>query len=293
MLSSNGESYNESFCLAEIHKAATTADRIARVPIAAVNNWADRAALALTHAQEPSVAIVSLCEQARSSRHHRHWRVLHAGASMHRGNVLAADADQAAALTQLVCDATARMIDDGDVEAFPHVNLGGPEHATRVESQASREAGPATIAPSRRARANPMLRAPEPRPPEEHVLEQGVRCGGRLALVVQRRRALEWSGIDAIHLRIASMQLARTVQAIFGVSLNSPWLTARETEVLDLLGTGHTEQEIAQRLHRSRFTVHDHVKNLYRKLYVANRAELVRLAVGAGVNRSPAVREIA
>ena len=56
------------------------------------------------------------------------------------------------------------------------------------------------------------------------------------------------------------------------------WLTQREAEILALLAEGLSVNQIAERLGRSPYTVHDHVKSLHRKLGVRRRAALVRRA---------------
>ena len=53
----------------------------------------------------------------------------------------------------------------------------------------------------------------------------------------------------------------------------APALTARETEVLRLIGRGLTLAEAASVLTLSRQTVATHVKNIYRKLGITSRAE--------------------
>lgn len=65
-------------------------------------------------------------------------------------------------------------------------------------------------------------------------------------------------------------------------------LTAREREVLDLLASGATNPEIADRLFLSRKTVERHVSNVLAKVGVRNRAELagrVRTAPNEGAPR--------
>jgi len=52
-------------------------------------------------------------------------------------------------------------------------------------------------------------------------------------------------------------------------------LTNRESEVLNLLSNGSTNNMIAQRLFISPNTVKTHVRNIYEKLNVKNRTEAV------------------
>jgi DNA-binding NarL/FixJ family response regulator len=59
-------------------------------------------------------------------------------------------------------------------------------------------------------------------------------------------------------------------------------LSDREREVLDLIGRGATNREIASRLFLSPHTVKDHTSSLYRKLGVRNRAEAARRAEQLG-----------
>lgn len=57
---------------------------------------------------------------------------------------------------------------------------------------------------------------------------------------------------------------------------DAPVLTARERDVLRLLGSGATNREIAAELFLSPHTIKEHTSALYRKLAVRNRAEAVR-----------------
>lgn len=60
-------------------------------------------------------------------------------------------------------------------------------------------------------------------------------------------------------------------------------LSAREREVLQLIGSGATNREIAEKLHLSPHTIKEHTSALYRKLEVRNRAEAVQRAQRLGL----------
>jgi DNA-binding NarL/FixJ family response regulator len=63
-------------------------------------------------------------------------------------------------------------------------------------------------------------------------------------------------------------------------------LTAREREVIELVSSGATNQEIANALVISESTVKSHVKHILRKLGAANRAEAVSRHLGMADDRS-------
>jgi DNA-binding NarL/FixJ family response regulator len=60
-------------------------------------------------------------------------------------------------------------------------------------------------------------------------------------------------------------------------------LTAREREVLTEVGLGHSNAEIATRLHMSEATVKSHVSHLFDKLAVTNRVQVAIAAFRAGL----------
>jgi DNA-binding NarL/FixJ family response regulator len=61
------------------------------------------------------------------------------------------------------------------------------------------------------------------------------------------------------------------------------FLSAREVEILGLLATGGRNDDIAERLMISPFTVRNHVSNLLRKLHVDNRTQAAALAIRHGL----------
>ncbi len=68
--------------------------------------------------------------------------------------------------------------------------------------------------------------------------------------------------------------------------LNS--LSARERQILGLLIDGHTNKEIARQLDLQEITIKIHLRNVYRKIGAANRAQAVRIALMAGWAPMPA-----
>jgi NarL family two-component system response regulator LiaR len=76
-----------------------------------------------------------------------------------------------------------------------------------------------------------------------------------------------------------SPYIARRVISFFrkpgSPSVEAP-LTTREEEVLNLLATGLQYKQIAEQLHVSLETVKTHLRNIYAKLHVQNKAAAVR-----------------
>jgi DNA-binding CsgD family transcriptional regulator len=64
---------------------------------------------------------------------------------------------------------------------------------------------------------------------------------------------------------------------------NPAGLTSREVQVLALLVQGHTNTELAHRLHISAKTVDHHVSSILEKLEVRSRTEAVAAAFGLGI----------
>ena len=53
-------------------------------------------------------------------------------------------------------------------------------------------------------------------------------------------------------------------------------LTPRETEILHLVAKGLSNRDISQQLNISEYTVKNHLKNIFHKLHLENRVQLVR-----------------
>ena len=65
-----------------------------------------------------------------------------------------------------------------------------------------------------------------------------------------------------------------------------------ESRVLEALTRGLTNKQIAKELYVSEETVKHHLKNIYKKLRVANRTEAVRFALDNGLAGNPFLRRV-
>jgi len=74
-----------------------------------------------------------------------------------------------------------------------------------------------------------------------------------------------------------SSSIARRIINSFRV-IDNP-LSQRETEVLRMLSKGLNYKEIAEKIFLSPHTVKTHIKNIYSKLHVGNRAEAIYKAI--------------
>jgi DNA-binding NarL/FixJ family response regulator len=89
--------------------------------------------------------------------------------------------------------------------------------------------------------------------------------------------------VDAIReINAGRRYLPRSVSARLLEHVAGAKLTRREDEILDLLGKGLRNRELGQVLGVSEDTVKTHLKSLFRKLGVSDRAEAVREAMRRG-----------
>jgi DNA-binding CsgD family transcriptional regulator len=97
----------------------------------------------------------------------------------------------------------------------------------------------------------------------------------------EARAALEaFEGLDAARHADAAVALLRTLGVRTTTARSSEGvLTKREAEVLDLIGAGLSNPEIAERLYISRKTVEHHVSNVLAKLGLRSRSEAAGYAV--------------
>lgn len=102
------------------------------------------------------------------------------------------------------------------------------------------------------------------------------------------RRILKHLRTDESHANSAnqdattSPQTAQTPTAANPVAPLKSALTARESEILEYVGNGMSNKEIAKKLQLSRYTVEGHIKNIYKKLSVSSRTKAVVTAKSLG-----------
>jgi DNA-binding NarL/FixJ family response regulator len=89
-----------------------------------------------------------------------------------------------------------------------------------------------------------------------------------------------WVGAPAL-LR-GLMREPKRIELISGDELPEP-LTARETEVLQLIARGLANKQVALKLNISEHTVKFHLSSLYAKLNVSSRTEAIRAGLGLGL----------
>jgi DNA-binding NarL/FixJ family response regulator len=102
----------------------------------------------------------------------------------------------------------------------------------------------------------------------EQILEGGAPISAMLARhLLKRFRSVEDS--------LPATTVASLAEAVL--------LTERETDVLKLVAQGYVNKEIAVKLAISGYTVGSHIKNLYKKLAVHTRVQVVRIAQERGL----------
>ena len=94
--------------------------------------------------------------------------------------------------------------------------------------------------------------------------------------------------VDAIReINVGRRYLPKGVADRLHESESGARLTRREDEILDLLGKGLRNRELGQVLGVTEDTVKTHLKSLFRKLGVSDRAEAVREAMRRGFIHTP------
>lgn len=127
---------------------------------------------------------------------------------------------------------------------------------------------------------------------DEHYLFQALRAGAR-GYILKRIDAHELvSYLDRVvegDIVIDPALAGRVAMSAAKISAGEFWpganqgLTQRESEVLALLVSGHSNKGIAQKLVISEDTVKTHIRGLYRKIDVADRGAAIAYALREGI----------
>jgi DNA-binding NarL/FixJ family response regulator len=108
------------------------------------------------------------------------------------------------------------------------------------------------------------------------------RCSGR-ELVQAVRTVAGGGSILSTEVTGAVLDRVRGAGPVSGIDLEDYRLTARERDVLALVGAGLNNTEISERLHLSMSTVKSHVTNVLAKTGSRDRVQAAILAIRAGV----------
>ncbi|MEU4241112.1 response regulator transcription factor [Actinoplanes sp. NPDC026619] len=110
------------------------------------------------------------------------------------------------------------------------------------------------------------------------------RCSGR-DLIAAVRTVAAGEAILSAEVTGAVLDRVRSTGPATPVELTPYRLTARETDVLTLIGSGLNNDEIARQLHLSMSTVKTHVANVLAKTGTRDRVGAAILAIQAGLSR--------
>ena len=177
------------------------------------------------------------------------------------------------------------------VEGDPDLDLAARDvPLSEIESVAAKHS-PAVVLLNFAALSSPVeVQALAPRMPDARILvlanrPSAAECTQMLAFGATGCLSKETQArdvVNAIHLASRGMHvLPRSAAAGGGVDrlgMEGTELTARETDVLELLQDGYTNSEIAETLTIGIETVRTHARSIYRKLGVPSRQELARRA---------------
>ena len=266
-------------------------DAICRLPGIATLDWCDRAAAAISRIHHPSIVSVMLCsldlrgfissiEVAGASASMPVEALTYLGfdpvTGKTDGATPATNAKPAADVPQLI-----RLRDRYKAGDWIGWNT-GLLHESRMTLATANAQGLLAI-----RNESPLSRRWDAFSPTDVLLSAFLIPGatpGR-ALVVEVGSPdpdFRDSAREQVILAAALPMLAQRLYAAVGPERAEVhrWLTPREEVILWRLVAGQKVPEIAEELHRSIYTVHDHVKSLHRKLGATSRGQLVARALG-------------
>jgi DNA-binding NarL/FixJ family response regulator len=127
----------------------------------------------------------------------------------------------------------------------------------------------------------------------DQYLLQGLQAGANGYILKDATREELVRAIHAVHAgesllgRAVAQQLLAVFRRLAGQgtehATQADGLTERETEILKHIAAGRSSKEIAIRLDVSDKTVRNHVSNIYQKLHIHDRAQVVLYALRTGL----------
>ncbi|HEV2473784.1 MAG TPA: response regulator transcription factor [Chthonomonadales bacterium] len=115
---------------------------------------------------------------------------------------------------------------------------------------------------------------------DEHIY-RGLKAGAKAYLLKDTGREELVESIRAVH--AGKTSIPGRVAEKLALRLGRRELTARETEVLELLAGGNSNAEIGNKLFITEGTVKAHVNNILSKLAVSDRTQAVTEAIRTGI----------
>lgn len=115
----------------------------------------------------------------------------------------------------------------------------------------------------------------------DECIYQAIRAGAFGYLLKDAEPAELLAAIRAV--RAGQKRFSSAVGAKLAERIASPQLSEREQEVIQLLASGKTNQEIGMSLHITESTVKFHVNNLMSKLGASDRVQALLIALRRGI----------
>lgn len=127
---------------------------------------------------------------------------------------------------------------------------------------------------------------------DDELIWEGMKAGARGYLLKDVPPEKLVSGLRAVasgHTLLSPAVAAKLTQMMHhrGTGDTERLLTARETEILQLIAAGQSNRRIGTTLHISENTVKTHISNIYQKLEVSDRTEAVTTALKLGLIHLP------
>lgn len=117
----------------------------------------------------------------------------------------------------------------------------------------------------------------------EAILVSGVKLGADDYIFKPFNIMTLTAKIEALLRRISWIDEDNKSYSLTDNPIRKNRLTAREQEILQLIGKGKSNRQIAENLYLSELTVKTHLKNIFKKMQVVNRTQAILTAINKGL----------